>query len=277
MDYGMRGEDTRVARFISVDPLTKKYPMLTPYQFGSNCPISGGDMDGLEYYYGGDGSLLWKFGTSTQVKLVDDNFAKANSGNQRLTLGNVDPHSSSVGMTNEELNTRAFLGTIKQAKNKGNDPLNYKAANGMSKGKVQTFTEKSYADAPGDYAEHPGDVNSTGSSAAGAYQILEGSFKAYQNQSPDEIPDFSPVSQDKIAMKMIKYRKAGADVAIGDIDAASKKLTKRVGGEQFASLPGGSQQAVNLKKAKELFKKNVAKELHGNSGIATPVGKLTGH
>jgi len=47
-DYGMRMYDTRVCRFISVDPITKKYPMFSPYQFASNTPIWGIDQDGLE-------------------------------------------------------------------------------------------------------------------------------------------------------------------------------------------------------------------------------------
>ncbi len=48
-DYGMRIYDPRLGRFLSVDPLTKNYPMLTPYQFASNRPIDGLDLDGLEY------------------------------------------------------------------------------------------------------------------------------------------------------------------------------------------------------------------------------------
>ena len=48
-DYGFRIYDPRAARFLSVDPLTKGYPMLTPYQFASNRPIDGIDLDGLEY------------------------------------------------------------------------------------------------------------------------------------------------------------------------------------------------------------------------------------
>lgn len=48
-DYGFRMYDVRLGRFISVDPLKKIYPELTPYQFASNRPIDGVDMDGLEY------------------------------------------------------------------------------------------------------------------------------------------------------------------------------------------------------------------------------------
>jgi RHS repeat-associated protein len=48
-DYGMRIYDPRVSRFLSVDPLTKNYPALTPYQFASNRPIDGIDQDGLEW------------------------------------------------------------------------------------------------------------------------------------------------------------------------------------------------------------------------------------
>ena len=48
-DYGMRIYDTRLGRFLSVDPITQEYPELTPYQFASNRPIDGIDLDGMEY------------------------------------------------------------------------------------------------------------------------------------------------------------------------------------------------------------------------------------
>jgi len=47
-DYGMRIYDGRLGRFLSVDPITNKYPELTPYQFASNTPIQAIDVDGLE-------------------------------------------------------------------------------------------------------------------------------------------------------------------------------------------------------------------------------------
>jgi len=47
-DYGMRIYDPRIGKFLSSDPLTSKYPELTPYQFASNTPICAIDLDGLE-------------------------------------------------------------------------------------------------------------------------------------------------------------------------------------------------------------------------------------
>jgi RHS repeat-associated protein len=47
-DYGFRIYDSRIAKFLSVDPLTKDYPWYTPYQFAGNKPINSIDLDGLE-------------------------------------------------------------------------------------------------------------------------------------------------------------------------------------------------------------------------------------
>ena len=47
-DYGMRIYDGRLAKFLSIDPITNKYPELTPYQFASNTPIQAIDLDGEE-------------------------------------------------------------------------------------------------------------------------------------------------------------------------------------------------------------------------------------
>ena len=47
-DYGMRIYDSRLVKFLSVDPLKKDYPWYTPYQFAGNSPIRFIDLDGLE-------------------------------------------------------------------------------------------------------------------------------------------------------------------------------------------------------------------------------------
>jgi RHS repeat-associated protein len=47
-DYGFRIYDSRIGRFLSLDPLFSGYPYYTPYQFAGNRPIWAIDLDGLE-------------------------------------------------------------------------------------------------------------------------------------------------------------------------------------------------------------------------------------
>ncbi|MEJ0105581.1 MAG: RHS repeat-associated core domain-containing protein [Bacteroidota bacterium] len=47
-DYGMRIYDTRLGKFLSVDPLTSKFPYYSPYQFAGNNPVKFIDLDGAE-------------------------------------------------------------------------------------------------------------------------------------------------------------------------------------------------------------------------------------
>jgi RHS repeat-associated protein len=48
IDYGNRAYDPRVGRFMSVDPLMKKFPALSSYQLSGDNPIATVDLDGLE-------------------------------------------------------------------------------------------------------------------------------------------------------------------------------------------------------------------------------------
>ena len=47
-DYGFRDYNPVYKRFDRVDPLTKKYPFYSPYQFAGNKPVAAFDLDGLE-------------------------------------------------------------------------------------------------------------------------------------------------------------------------------------------------------------------------------------
>ena len=47
-NYKYRMHDPRIGRFFAVDPLTSKYPFLTPYQFSSNSVIAAVEVEGLE-------------------------------------------------------------------------------------------------------------------------------------------------------------------------------------------------------------------------------------
>ena len=64
-DYGFRIYDPRIAKFLSEDPLSPSYPMLTPYQFASNTPIQAIDIDGLE----GETYLEYKIENGERVVL----------------------------------------------------------------------------------------------------------------------------------------------------------------------------------------------------------------
>ena len=64
IDYGNRIYDPRLGRFLSLDPLQKKYPDLTPYQFASNRPIDGVDLDGREHEHY---TVLWEDKTKKPV------------------------------------------------------------------------------------------------------------------------------------------------------------------------------------------------------------------
>jgi muramidase (phage lysozyme) len=69
------------------------------------------------------------------------------------------------------------------------------------------------------------------STAAGRYQLLSRYYDAYKKQL--WLPDFSPVSQDKIAIQQIRERGALPDIKAGRIEIAISKCRNI-----WASLPG---------------------------------------
>lgn len=86
------------------------------------------------------------------------------------------------------------------------------------------------------YVDHPGvlvTVNRNGlkSTAAGRYQLLHRYWKIYKDQLG--LKDFSPASQDAVAIQQIKERRALADIEAGRIESAIEKC-KNI----WASLPG---------------------------------------
>lgn len=85
------------------------------------------------------------------------------------------------------------------------------------------------------YKDHPRrlmTINSKlKSTAAGRYQLLSRYYDAYKKLL--NLPDFSPDSQDKIALQQIKECKALEDIDAGNFEAAVKKCA-----HIWASLPG---------------------------------------
>jgi muramidase (phage lysozyme) len=86
------------------------------------------------------------------------------------------------------------------------------------------------------YADHPRvlvDLPRLGikSTAAGRYQLLARYYDAYKKQL--KLPDFSPASQDAIALQQIRERGALADIELGRFQPAVNNC-KNI----WASLPG---------------------------------------
>jgi RHS repeat-associated protein len=76
IDYGSRVYDPRIGKFLSIDPLSNTYPMLTPYQYAGNSPIAGVDLDGKEFeWYLVEKAEQWIFGSS-HLKKVKDGFTQ---------------------------------------------------------------------------------------------------------------------------------------------------------------------------------------------------------
>lgn len=88
----MRIYDPRIAKFLSVDPLTKSFPWYTPYQFAGNMPTIAIDLDGAE-------PLI---STSTIGKMKDP--MQAVKGAAEITIDNTKRFLSSMGNT--------FLGVV---------------------------------------------------------------------------------------------------------------------------------------------------------------------
>lgn len=127
-----------------------------------------------------------------------------------------------IKMTKTEIaykNIRAFLIMIQHAEGTyGQDGYRKLYGGGM-------FT---------DFSRHPNQKQTKWgitSTAAGAYQILSKTWAELQKTL--NLPDFSPVSQDRAAIELIRRRKALEDVYAGRFAQAIAKCRK-----EWASLPG---------------------------------------
>lgn len=113
-----------------------------------------------------------------------------------------------------------------------------------------------------DYSNHPHKLvkvnENLSSTAAGRYQVLARYFDAYKKQL--NLPDFSPASQDAIAIQQIKECNAFADIIAGRFFVAVKKCA-----HIWASLPtaGYGQRENNIDVLKQAY------ILHGGTLILT--------
>lgn len=152
-DYGMRIYDPRVGRFLSVDPLTGKYPELTPYQFASNMPIRALDLDGLEVFanfdearhnmvtYGGywdSHEMTGGSGTSQTVFYIFNSVDETNTTYQLFVkeMSTTDPNSHRI---TKDYQFSAINSSNTSYEFKSLDQLQHDAAVTLANGTAKVF------------------------------------------------------------------------------------------------------------------------------------------
>ena len=256
--FGARYFSSDLSIWLSVDPQAAKYPSLSPYTYCADNPVKLVDPNGEEIgdiynllgvHIGWDGKadgIVYLYNTLSSEQLSITESAVLTSS-PRTDIVNV---TEKYGLYNYELNLRAILSMLKQAEaGSSNAPLSY---NSWNSGDL--FTSHSYSANPKDYQKHPGMNPNSKSSAAGAYQFLSRFYS---------MPDFSPISQDKAALKLMTTK--GYNAAIfGDVPSFVKESKER-----WTSL-----KEWNIRDLQSIFNAYRAMELHGISTIAIPRGSL---
>lgn len=143
-------------------------------------------------------------------------------------------------------NVAAFLDMIAWAEgtDNGRQPTNNRGYDVIVGGSLFT-----------DYSDHPRklvDLPRLGikSTAAGRYQLLSRYYDAYKKTL--KLDDFSPLSQDLIAIQQIKEQRALPLIKAGKFDEAVSKVRNI-----WASLPGAGygQHEQKLSKLAEIYQK----------------------
>ena len=152
-------------------------------------------------------------------------------------------------------NRTAFLAMIAWSEGTSRSPATKNAGYDVivtgADGKPEVFTD--YSAHPFAGGRAPKVINKVGlqSTASGRYQVLLRFWLIYQRSLG--LPDFSPASQDAVALQMIRECAALPLIDSGDIDVAIKACASR-----WASLPGANYPGQSMNKAEALTVQYVA-------------------
>jgi len=169
-DFGARIHDSRLGRWLSIDPLSAEYAPISPYTFALNNPIIFVDSDGQEvigadgkpvtYTKGENGTINWSANATEDIKTLGNILLSTENGTELWT--NMSEHNREIHMHLAETgdgdkDTPAIINHHKSArivKEKGGAIMG-EIVNGAQFRKIQdgTFTEDDYTN------ENSGDVD----------------------------------------------------------------------------------------------------------------------
>jgi RHS repeat-associated protein len=129
IDYGMRMYNSKIARFISVDPLSKDFAYYSPYSFAGNKPIWAIDLDGKEEFFITDfrdvNGNLWKIEitivSASGIATNDQTVHRSEVRQQGDGTYNVNYLYSRNGSSN---GTNAFASEAERTRALGTNPTN---------------------------------------------------------------------------------------------------------------------------------------------------------
>ncbi|MEN9973276.1 MAG: hypothetical protein RIS20_1623, partial [Bacteroidota bacterium] len=120
VSYEFRMQEPLLGRFISKDPLSKRFPKNSPYAFSENKVIHAIELEGLQCFYTSDGNYIGKIGKSTEVRVIysidveevakyvqramyDQTKGTKREKELRLNSGKANQFSKSLGVSQEQL------------------------------------------------------------------------------------------------------------------------------------------------------------------------------
>ena len=118
--FGARYYDSQLSVWLSVDPLSDKYPTMSPYTYCANNPIMMVDPDGrkilgtdsnpINYSKNNDGTIKWTSNTSADVKLLGSIMLKTKIGIFFFDAMKNAKHDITIKIDNTEQKDKTILG-----------------------------------------------------------------------------------------------------------------------------------------------------------------------
>jgi len=107
--FGARYYDSELSGWLSVDPMSDKYPSLSPYCYSANNPVVLVDPNGMDWYdftdENGNYSQLWREGNAATIVVNGDTYQNIGTTNTIRINKNVE-----ITYTQNEATSMTFIG-----------------------------------------------------------------------------------------------------------------------------------------------------------------------